>query len=115
MLRGSGAIRTKTGQIIDAKTFQRIQKENGIGFSANEFLDTFDTHGRLDYELLLRQKRAAGENLKRGNVVSEFENLASGLRNKFENAYRSTFLAHRLKQELMRERLNRAVRCSVIF
>jgi hypothetical protein len=91
------AVTLDNGQVLDAPTFQRILRENGIQFANDDFLEVMKDTGNLNIQKLIQKERGILKTAKSGQVGATLQVTADKLRDRFENFFRANHLLHRLK------------------
>jgi len=91
------AVTLDNGQILDAPTFQKILRENGIQFSNEDYLEVMKDSGKLNIEKLLQKRRGILKTAQSGKVGATLSVASDKLRDNFENFFRANHLLHRMK------------------
>lgn len=98
VLSGKGAIKTRSGQIIDKPTLQRVMKQFGIQYTSNDMLEMVRSFGQADVERMLAKKNRLTANLMSGKVGVALEQAQDRLTRGFDGFFRVSHVIHRLEQ-----------------
>jgi hypothetical protein len=94
-LTGKNGLKLADGRVMDSKTFQEVLKQNGLSFKNNEYIDAIKAAADTDIDKYVQKRKGFLKNIKDPMVALDI--AEQGMRDRFENFFRISHLAHRLK------------------